>query len=145
MHHYKLQHVAFNRNCSQKSTSDSNESIVTYTKCIVLFTSAESCGRCNVHIRWRSNWEFYLDNLHRLWTDNEFVQWDCEKLQWDHNRSHLLKYVYCDLTVSELNKSQKNVLTRISLHWCLKLQRSSTISHDLSIVVFVTVCMPVGT
>lgn len=37
MHRYQSQHVAFNCNCLQKSTSDSNESIVTYTN--VLYCS----------------------------------------------------------------------------------------------------------
>lgn len=58
--------------------------------------------------------------------------------QWDHDRSRHQNYIYRDLTVSMLNQSHMNALTRKTSYPNIKTQRNYTISYDFSIVLFVT-------
>lgn len=73
------------------------------------YTSVPNRDYCrDVQIRSSFNREFYLDSLTRTYMLS-FLNG-----QWDRQKSHHLKYVYRDRTVTNLNESHKGVLTSYS-------------------------------
>lgn len=61
----------------------------------------------------------------------------------DHNTLWQQKYIYHDLMGSKCNQLYKNRLNRIISYWNLTFQKTSAISYEWSIMVFVTDCTTV--
>lgn len=113
---------------SQQRSSVCNERIITYTNIYARTQIGDSC--CYVRFRSRSHRKLYLDNFIRTY----FI---VSKRAMGSRQTASPEYVYFDLTVSKLNKSNKDVSTRITSNLKSNFYRSSTISFDVSIVVLV--------